>query len=216
MSLKQQRDHRLQGLYAITDEHLIPEAVFASRVEAALAGGARIIQYRDKSTNRQKRLQQAQQLRRLCSDYHALCMINDDIELARAVDADGVHLGRDDHSPERARERLGEKAIIGISCYDRLALALAAEKSGADYVAFGAMFSSTTKPEACLAGTAIIRQARQRLQLPVCAIGGITAENIRAPLREGADMVAVIGGVFAGDNVKDKALALSRHFQSPI
>ena len=216
MSHDRQRNDRLQGLYAITDELLIPEHAFARRVEAALAGGTRIIQYRDKSSDSKKRLQQAQQLRRLCSDYRALCLINDDIELAREVNADGVHLGRDDHSLEQARALLGEKAIIGISCYDRLELARTAENNGADYVAFGAMFPSPTKPEACLAGTAIIRQARTGLQLPVCAIGGITAENIQTAIHEGADMVAVISAVFAGNDITGNALALSRGFKPTI
>ena len=115
-------------------------------------GGASIIQYRDKSDNQHKRLQQARSLRELCTGYGATCIINDDIELAKAVNADGVHLGQDDTELAHARQSLGERAIIGISCYDDIELAVTAEKNSADYVAFGTMFSSPTKPDAVTAG----------------------------------------------------------------
>jgi len=204
---------RLKGLYAITDEKLIAEENFREAIESALQGGVRIIQYRDKSGDLQKRLQQASILRDLCTQYEATCIINDDIGLASAVNADGVHLGKDDTALSDARQELGEDAIIGISCYNDIELAVAAEKSSADYVAFGTMFSSPTKPEAVCAGPDIIAQSRQRLGIPVCAIGGITGENIQQLIQHQADMAAVISSLFAADDVRRTAERLSGHFR---
>ena len=203
---------RLKGLYAITDERLIAEEHFSEAIEAALQGGANIIQYRDKSDNQQKRLQQAQTLRALCTRYDATCIINDDIELAKAVNADGVHLGQDDTELAHARQSLGDKAIIGISCYNDIELALTAERNSADYVAFGTMFSSPTKPDAVTAGPDIISQAKKQLSVPVCAIGGITEENIYLLVQHQGDMAAVISGLFAADDIKHRARLLSQHF----
>ena len=203
---------KLKGLYAITDESLIAEELFDEIIESALLGGARIIQYRDKSDNQQKRLQQAHSLRSLCTQYNATCIINDDIELARAVNADGVHLGKDDTALSNARQILGEDAIIGISCYNDIGLALAAEKNSADYVAFGTMFSSPTKPDAVTAGPDMISQAKTQLSVPVCAIGGITGENIHQLIQHHTDMAAVISSLFAADDIKHQAHLLSQHF----
>ncbi len=208
---------KLKGLYAITDENLISEKNFESVVEAALQGGARLIQYRDKSDNVQKRLLQAGTLRSLCEQYQAVCLINDDIELAKAVDAHGVHLGKDDVSINRARQRLGENAIIGVSCYNDLKLAITAEKNTADYVAFGAIFSSPTKPDAVVAGLDIISISQQQLSIPVCAIGGITNDNINQLIQHGADMTAVISCLFSANDIKPsiikkRAKSLSQHF----
>jgi len=203
---------KLKGLYAITDENLLSEENFEQSVKAALQGGSKIIQYRDKSNNQNRRLRQATLLRSLCTQYHATCIINDDIELAIAVHADGVHLGRDDIPITQARKVLGENSIIGISCYDDLSLALAAEKSRADYVAFGAMFSSPTKPDACNASPSLIAAAKTQLSIPVCAIGGITEKNISQVIDQGADMAAVISCLFASNNIKNTANMLSRNF----
>jgi len=203
---------RLKGLYAITDQQLITEENFSESVEATLQGGTRIIQYRDKSNNQDKRLQQARTLRALCHQYHAICIINDDIELAKAVNAHGVHLGKDDFSLTKARQVLGKNAIIGVSCYNDLDRAIAAEKDKADYVAFGAIFSSTTKPEANIAGLDIITKAKQQLSIPICTIGGITQENIQQVIQQGADMTAVISGIFSADDIKQSTAALSQFF----
>ena len=203
---------RLKGLYAITDESLIAEENFSETVAAALRGGASIIQYRDKSDNQAKRLQQAATLRQLCKRYGATCIINDDIELAKAVKADGVHLGQDDTELAHARQSLGDKAIIGISCYNDIELALTAERNSADYVAFGTMFSSPTKPDAVTAGPDIISQAKKQLSVPVCAIGGITEENIYQLVQHQGDMAAVISSLFAADDIKHRARLLSQHF----
>ena len=204
--------NRLKGLYAITDQQLIPEEYFSESVEATLQGGARIIQYRDKSNDQNKRLRQASLLRALCHQYQAICIINDDIELAKAVNAHGVHLGKDDFSLTIARQVLGEKAIIGVSCYNDLDRAIAAEEDKADYVAFGAIFSSATKPEANVAGLDIITKAKQQLSIPICTIGGITQENIQQVIQQGADMAAVISGIFSANNIKQSTTTLSRFF----
>ena len=203
---------KLKGLYAITDERLIAEENFSQTVEAALQGGASIIQYRDKSSDQNKRLQQASTLNTLCKKYQALCIINDDIELARTVNANGVHLGKDDALIAQARQTLGTEAIIGISCYNDLDLAIAAEQNSADYVAFGAMFSSSTKPEASDASLTLISEAKQKLSIPVCAIGGITDKNIDQLIRHEIDMTAVINSLFSAADIKDAATRLSRHF----
>lgn len=204
---------KLQGLYAITDEKLITEEQFRQSVESALQGGVRIIQYRDKSNNLQKRLQQANTLRSLCELYQAICIINDDIELSKAVKAHGVHLGRNDVSITRARQMLGENAIIGVSCYNDLSLAAEAEKNKADYIAFGAMFSSPTKPSAIVAGPDMISKAKQQLSIPICTIGGITEKNIKQVLQQGADMTAIISGIFSSDDIKNSAKKLSQYFK---
>lgn len=203
---------KLKGLYAITDENLIADEHFSNAIEAALLGGTRIIQYRDKSGNLQKRLQQASLLRHLCTQHDATCIINDDIGLAKAVNADGVHLGKDDTSLIIARQELGEDAIIGISCYNDIGLAIAAEQNSADYVAFGTMFSSPTKPDAVTAGPDTISQAKQQLNIPVCGIGGITEKNIQQLIQHDADMAAVISSLFAADDIKHHAHLLSQHF----
>lgn len=212
MSRSKTHKDKLKGLYAITDEKLITRQGFSEAVELALQGGARIIQYRDKSNNPQKRFQQATILCSLCEQYQAVSIINDDIELAKAVNAHGVHLGKDDASLTKARQTLGDNAIIGISCYNNLPLAINAEKNTADYVAFGAMFSSSTKPEAIKTNIDIISNAKQKLSIPVCAIGGITDKNIQQLIQQGVDMTAVISSLFASNDIKDTADSLSKHF----
>jgi thiamine-phosphate pyrophosphorylase len=212
LSTKKAQDIRLKGLYAITDEKLITEQNFTRSVELALQGGSRIIQYRDKSSNQSKRLQQASALRLLCNQYQAILIINDDVELAITVNADGVHLGKDDSAIRSARQRLGNNAIIGISCYDSISLALEAEKNSADYVAFGAMFSSPTKPDANNVSAEIISEAKQQINIPVCAIGGITSKNMPQLIQQGVDMVAVISALFSAADIKKAASSLDRHF----
>ena len=186
----------LHGLYAITDARLIAESDFVKRVEKALLGGARMLQYRDKSGDARKRLQQARALQQLCVQHDALLIINDDIELALAVNAHGVHLGMDDAPLVQARERLGKDKIIGASCYNQFELARQAAAEGADYIAFGSFFVSTTKPHAVPAELQLLRKARQQLELPVCAIGGISPDNAGPLLKAGADMLAVVSSIF--------------------
>jgi thiamine-phosphate pyrophosphorylase len=182
------------------------------QVEAALEGGARIIQYRDKVKEKLHRQTEAESLRRLTERYHALLIINDDVELAYQCGADGVHLGRDDMAPPMARQRLGSTAIIGVSCYNSLDLAMQAARLGADYVAFGRFFSSRSKPEAVQAEARLLLQARKHLKLPLVAIGGITPENGRELIEAGADMLAVIHAVFGQPDIRQACMQFQSIF----
>ena len=202
----------LRGLYAITDEQRIPAARFAQSVEQALRGGAAIIQYRDKSGDAGKRLRQATELRELCTQYRALLIINDDIALAQNVCADGVHLGVHDAGLYDARDVVGDDFIIGVSCYANFERARLLSLQGANYVAFGAFYASPTKPDAAQATPALLSEARQRLAVPTCAIGGIDASNAGALIQAGADMVAVISGLFAQHDIEQAARRLSALF----
>lgn len=184
------------GLYAITDSQLIPATRLTDRVAAAIRGGAAVIQYRDKSLGREQRLQQATALAHLCQQHAIPLIINDDVDLAAAVDASGVHLGKADDSIHSARKALGANAIIGVSCYNSLDRAVEAADKGANYVAFGRFFPSQSKPDAVIADPELIRQARQRLSIPVVAIGGITPENGPPLVTAGAQLLAAIHGVF--------------------
>ena len=187
---------RLSGLYVIT-----ADTTSVEDVASAIRGGASVVQYRDKSADASARLKKSGALRRLCSDTDTLLIINDDVELAATVGADGVHLGRDDADCARARERLGDGAIVGVSCYNEFARAEAAARAGASYIAFGAFFPSPTKPEAPRATPDLIVRARQELSLPVVAIGGITPQNGASLIAAGADMLAVITAVFSQPDI---------------
>jgi thiamine-phosphate pyrophosphorylase len=202
----------LQGLYIITDATLPPEESLLTKVEQAILGGARIVQYRDKSADGQKRLAQAYNLMNLCSQYNIPLIINDDAALAVSVGANGVHLGKNDIPIEQARSLLGDTAIIGVSCYTSINLAVSAETQGADYVAFGSFFPSPTKPNAVRADIELLKQATNQLRLPICAIGGITAKNASALITAGTHMVAVISEVFASPNPEKCARSLARLF----
>ena len=185
----------IAGLYALTPERSDTDAMTRC-VAAALSGGATAIQYRNKTATPKLRLRQALALRELCAGQGATFIINDDIDLARAVDADGVHLGRGDATIALARARLRPTALVGASCYDSLELAEAAVADGADYIAFGSFFPSSTKPDAVRAGLPLLSTAKARWKVPVVAIGGITPDNARALIEAGADAVAVISALF--------------------
>lgn len=207
-------NEHLRGLYVITDhalsqQHHLP---VTTMVETAIHGGARIVQYRNKTATPEVCLQEAQTLATVCQLNHVLFLVNDDIELALAANADGVHLGQTDASLSQARAELGAERIIGVTCHDQISLALAAQDAGADYVAFGRFFPSQTKPEAPPANPEILQQARAQLQIPIAAIGGITPENAPALLELGADMLAVIHGVFGADDIAVAADEYARLF----
>jgi thiamine-phosphate pyrophosphorylase len=195
----------IAGLYAIADTRVLDDARLVLSVSEAIAGGARVVQYRDKSADEESRRRQAQALSDLCRAHGTMFVVNDDVELAAEVTADGVHLGRDDVSIVQARAQLGRTAVIGISCYNDLPRALDAQAQGADYVAFGSFFASRTKPQAVRAPVELLRQARTALALPIVAIGGITPENGAHLLAAGADALAVIDGVFGQANARAAA-----------
>ncbi len=182
------------GLYAITQtENKTPDNIIQD-VSEALKGGAQVIQYRDK--NPQDQVYLAKQLLKICKQYHVPLLINDNAELAYQVGADGVHIGKYDDSLTTARKILGPKAIIGQSCYDDINLAVQAEKKGADYVAFGRFFPSNSKPLALPAHIATLRLAKAQIKVPIVAIGGILPDNGADLLLAGANLLAVIGGIF--------------------
>jgi len=202
----------LRGLYAVTPDQPDDEQLLAE-VSAVLAGGCRWLQYRDKISAPAQRLARARQLATLCQQHDAALMINDDVELALAVDAAGVHLGRNDGDIAAARARLGDRRIIGASCYADYAMAQAAERAGADYVAFGAVFPSATKPNAAAAPLELFRRAHCKLALPLCAIGGITLANAPVIIAAGADLIAVITDLFAVSDVAGRATAFQHLFK---
>ncbi|TDF85838.1 thiamine phosphate synthase [Pseudomonas sp. H9] len=192
---------KLRGLYAITDSQLLA-GKFLPYVEAALEGGLTLLQYRDKSEDQARRLREAESLAELCARYKTPLIINDDAELAARLGV-GVHLGQTDGPLTPARTLLGRQAIIGSTCHAQLELAEQAAREGASYVAFGRFFNSVTKPGAPAADTALLEQARSRLKLPICAIGGITLDNAAPLVAHGADLLAVIHGLFGADSTQE-------------
>jgi len=206
----------IRGLYAIADSAYLDAESFPPAVRAALAGGARVIQYRDKSGDAASREPVARELNALCRAAGVPFLINDDVPLAAATGATGVHLGRDDPEIGAARAALGPQAIIGVSCYDDLERARRVAAAGADYVAFGRFFRSRTKPQAVPATPALLRAARAALKIPIVAIGGITPENGGALIAAGADALAVIEGVFGQADIRAAAERYARLFEQAL
>lgn len=212
----------LSGLYAITDARVSDPHRLVADVEQALRGGARLIQYRnksrdksrDKSDHQKHHRETCQALRALTQNFNALLIINDDIELAKQCHADGVHLGKNDAAISTARDFLGPGAIIGVSCYNRIDLARRAVNSGADYIAFGRFFTSRTKPDAVPASLDLLIQAKQMFDIPIVAIGGITAENGSALIAAGAHMLAVVDDIFGHTGKPNAIEATASRYQA--
>ena len=192
---------KLRGLYSITDSQLLAGRLL-SHVEAALEGGVCLLQYRDKSDDAARRLHEAEGLLKLCERYGTQLIINDDAPLAAHLGV-GVHLGQTDGPLTPARTLLGRDAIIGSTCHAQLELAEQAATEGASYVAFGRFFNSVTKPGAPAADIALLAQARARAQLPIAVIGGITLDNAAPLVAHGADLLAVIHGLFGVDSAQE-------------
>lgn len=205
--------HRIRGLYAITPDLDDTEGLVC-RVRRALAGGARMIQYRNKAADGHIRLAQARALLSVCREFGVPLIINDHVDLALEIGADGVHLGAEDGSVAAARRMLGTEKILGMSCYNRFGLARQAVRRGADYVAFGSFFPSGVKPGAVAANLDLVRRAKAELPLPVVAIGGIDARNGGALVECGADALAVISAVFSAPDIEAAARQLANLFQS--
>ena len=195
-----------RGLYAITPERIDTAALVRS-VEACLAGGAALIQYRAKQASPALALEQARRLAGACRAARVPLIVNDSVELALAAGADGVHLGREDGLAREARAAF-PGGIIGVSCYDEPLRAREASEAGADYVAVGSLFASATKPGAKRASLETIAAAKRISGLPVAAIGGITLDNAARVVAAGADLLAVIAAVFDAPDVR----AASRSF----
>jgi len=206
--------HPIAGLYVITDTQLMTHSNLISKVEQALKGGAQLVQFRDKTSDKASKTKLARKLKILCENYQAWFIINDDIHLAKDVQAHGVHIGKDDTDITLARELLGPKAIIGVSCYNDLARAIQMQNLGANYVAFGRFFTSKTKPNAPQANIETLTLAKQKLSIPIVAIGGINAQNSKLLIDAGADSLAVIQGIFSHSDIQERSQAIQSQFNA--
>ena len=201
----------IHGLYAITPDEA-DTARLEAMVAASLEGGARVVQYRNKSAGTTLQLRQAQCLQILCRRFGVPLIVNDSVDVALAVEAAGVHLGAGDLDLFRARQVLPHK-IVGMSCYNRLDLAQQAQAGGADYVAFGSFFASSTKPGAVNASFELLRQAKRQLTIPLVAIGGITPSGARELVSAGADAIAVITALFGAQDIRQAAMQFNYLFE---
>ncbi|MDQ3259974.1 MAG: thiamine phosphate synthase [Burkholderiales bacterium] len=202
----------INGLYAITPERTDSNRLLRE-VEAALRGGASVLQYRAKHLAPNLKANQAQAVQGLCKKYRVPLIINDDAALAASMSASGVHIGSQDMPFEEAQQSLLSGMLVGVSCYDQLAFAMEAETNGADYVAFGSFFPSPTKPNAVRASLDLLREAKQQLSCPIVAIGGITLENAAPLIEAGADAVAVIGALFEAPDIEATAKEFTQLFK---
>ena len=196
-----------KGIYAITQDFETDRDRLYAQVEMALEGGVVAVQYRAK--NGRANDEEATELLQCCARFGVPLIINDDPVMAARIGAQGVHLGKADAELTSARAMLGPDAILGVSCYDQVGRAIEAEKLGADYVAFGRFYPSLTKPEAKCAAVGTLESARKLITLPIVAIGGITAENGTTLLEHGADLLAVVEGLFGHADCRARARLLS-------
>lgn len=205
---------QIAGLYAITPD-LADTDELLRRVRAALTGGARILQYRNKTATPALRLVQARALQTLCVAAGVPLIINDHLDLAREVGAAGLHLGGDDGDIAAARAQLGPDRLLGASCYDRIELAQAALAAGADHIAFGSFFASSIKPGAVRPPLDLITRAKRQFRVPVVAIGGITPQSTPQLIAAGVDAVAVISAVFSAADIEAAAREFKSLFDQP-
>lgn len=202
----------LQGLYILTDSQFIPHSQWPNRIEEIILGGANVIQLRDKLLSDDELLTYASTIAEICRYYNIPLMINDRVSLAKKVNADGVHIGKSDQPIQAARKYLGNKYIIGVSCYRNLHTAVRAQNTGADYAAFGSIFTSLTKPHASRCSLSTLRTAKKILQIPVCAIGGIQQNNIQSVIATGVDMVAIGHAIFNARHPQQAATNMARAY----
>jgi len=205
----------IKGLYAITPDSADLNTLI-QKTKSAIEGGAFMVQYRSKIQDRDVKMQQCAAILRLCREYEIPCIVNDDVDMCRILEADGVHLGEKDDNIAEVRHILGEDAIIGSSCYDQLDRAKSAQKEGASYVAFGAMFATSTKPNAPRASLALLKEAKREIQIPIVAIGGITVNNAHDVIKTGIDAIAVITSLYEAKSIKETAETFAKMFQIKI
>jgi len=203
---------KLRGLYAVTPEFADGDQLLRA-VEAVLAGGCRIVQFRDKNSAMLERLARARALRTLTRSFAAKLLINDDLALATLVDADGLHLGGEDGNLMAARAILGPGRLLGASCYADFQAGRPAVAAGVDYIAFGAVFPSPTKPQAARAGLDLFSRAKAEFPVAACAIGGITLANAPSLIAAGADLLAVISDLFGAPDITARAAAYQHLFE---
>ena len=201
----------IKGLYAITPDSADLNTLIR-KTQLAIEGGAFMVQYRSKIHDRDVKMQQCAAILRLCREYDVPCIVNDDVEMCRFLEADGVHLGKNDDNIAEVRHILGEDSIIGSSCYDQLDRAKQAQKEGASYVAFGAVFPTPTKPNAPRATLELLREAKREIQIPIVAIGGITMNNAHDVIKTGIDAIAVITSLYESNSIKETAETFSQMF----
>jgi len=193
----------LKGLYVLTDATLTPDETMLEQVERVLKSGVSVIQYRDKYATDEEAEKQCLRLQALCDYYEAVFIIDDRLELAHRINADGLHVGEDDVSYEEARARLGADKIIGVSCYGNIERAQKYANLGADYVAFGSFFPSPTKPHAKVVEPEVLKEAKEKLSVPICAIGGINEENIELLSCYDIAMYSLISAVYKDDAIEE-------------
>lgn len=206
----------LKGLYLITDKKLSPYENIENYLTPALENGVKIVQFRDKDSDEEELLRVSLKIKGLCKKHNALFLINDFVDLAKEIDADGVHIGKDDEECALARRVLGKNKIIGVSCYGDIFRAKEFEHRGASYVAFGAFFVSPTKPNAPTININTLQSAKKLLKIPICAIGGITLENAPLLKNAGADMVAVISDILKAKDIGDRAKKYKEIFDGSL
>ena len=205
----------IKGLYAITPDSADLNALI-QKTKSAIEGGAFMVQYRSKIQDHEVKMQQCAAILRLCREYEIPCIVNDDVDMCRILEADGVHLGEKDDNIAEVRHMLGEDAIIGSSCYDQLDRAKTAQKEGASYVAFGAMFATSTKPNAPRATLALLKEAKREIQIPIVAIGGITVNNAHDVIKTGIDAISVINSLYEAKSIKETAETFAKMFHETI
>lgn len=195
-------------LYTLTDDKLTPYETIEKQIIEILENGIKFVQYRSKKQLQNKDL--IKKLISLCEDFNAKFIINDNINLAKELNAHGVHIGKDDENLNNAINFLGKKFIIGVSCYNDMALAKNAQDNGATYVAFGSAFKSLTKPNAIVSGIEIIKKAKKELHVPICIIGGINEENISIVARQDPDMIAIVNAVYKPNSITENLINLKK------
>jgi len=205
----------IKGLYAITPDSADLNTLI-QKTKSAIEGGAFMVQYRSKIQDRDVKMQQCAAILRLCREHNVPCIVNDDVEMCRTLKADGVHLGEEDDNIAEVRHILGDDAIIGSSCYDQLDRAKSAQKEGASYVAFGAMFPTSTKPNAPRATLALLKDAKREIEIPIVAIGGITVNNAHDVIKTGIDAIAVINSLYEAKSIKETAETFAKMFHQKI
>ena len=195
-------------IYAISDDVLMPENLALEYVREILECGVKFFQFRSKKAVKNEKL--ASEILNLCEKFGAKFIVNDDVKFAKKIGAKAVHLGKDDENIKEAFEILGEDAYVGVSCYNDINLAINAAKNGASYVAFGSIFTSSTKPNAPKCGLEVVKEAKQILDLPVCVIGGINETNIGSLSHAKPDLIAVISAIYKDGNIKENIKNLQK------
>ena len=190
----------MKGLYLVTPDWDDTDALIKA-TETALSVGVGLLQYRHKTANSELRLEQASALLKLCRQHNVPFIVNDHIDLCIELDADGIHVGGTDASVAVVRTLIGKDKILGASCYGDFALAEQAQIAGASYVAFGGFYPSRVKKYEVSTSPSIVSKAKSQLTLPVCVIGGMTPDNAKPLVKEGADMVAAISSVYSADDI---------------